>query len=542
MKKQLPPRPNLEQLKKQAKTLLKGYQASDTEVFRRVEEHHPRWQNTSDRLTLSDAQLVLAREYGFASWATLRKHVLSKKTSASADAPVEALIEAASSGDVSRVTQILDAHPEIIDERGGSGTRTALHFAAMGLREPLVRFLLERGADPNVLCEGDSATPLHFAAEKEHLGIIRLLVEHGADPIGEGDYHELGVIGWATCFAKGDKEVVDYLTTHGAQHNIFSAVAMGEVAIIRRLAVHSRGDLEKRMDLTNKRRRPMHLAVVKKRPESLAVLLELGANTESLDEAGLTPLDQAALSGETDMAQILLGRGAKVRLPAAVALQRTSEVERLLRREPECLRPGKRWGNLIVRASESSPGHVVESLIRAGASVDVRDDPKTAVDSTSGYTALHGAAFFGNADAASVLLKHGASVRVRDEKYHGTPAGWANYAGHAAVRDLILRGPIDIFEAIDRGLASRIAGILEREPEALDRRLGEYLGDPAWPEGWRTPLAWAVAVGNTEAVRVLIDQGADRVVRSPDGRTLLQIAQEKGYEEIRELLAGGAET
>jgi hypothetical protein len=34
-----------------------------------------------------------------------------------------------------------------------------------------------------------------------------------------------------------------------------------------------------------------------------------------------------------------------------------------------------------------------------------------------------------------VLLKHGANVRVREEKYHGTPPGWANYAGHSEVRD-----------------------------------------------------------------------------------------------------------
>jgi ankyrin repeat protein len=58
-----------------------------------------------------------------------------------------------------------------------------------------VKALLERGANPNTRCEGDCATPLHFAAEKGHLGTIRLLVEHGADPIGDGDYHELEVIG-----------------------------------------------------------------------------------------------------------------------------------------------------------------------------------------------------------------------------------------------------------------------------------------------------------------------------------------------------------
>jgi ankyrin repeat protein len=174
------------------------------------------------------------------------------------------------------------------------------------------------------------------------------------------------------------------------------------------------------MDLVNKRRHPLHLAVVKKQPESLIALLELGANMEALDEAGFTALDQAALRGETAMARTLLDRGAKVRLPAAVALQRTRDINRLLRDDPACLNPGKRWGNLIVRASEQSSGTIVENLIRAGASVNVRDDPKTSVDCTSGYTPLHAAAFHGNVSAVSVLLKHGANVSLREEKYHGT--------------------------------------------------------------------------------------------------------------------------
>src|SRR6185295_15027684 len=128
------------------------------------------------------------------------------------------------------------------------------------------------------------------------LGVIRLLIEHGADPIGAGDLHELEVIGWATGFdyLNTKKEVVDYLITHGAQHNIFSAVATGEVDSIRKLVARSRADLDKRMDQTNRRRRPLHLAVVKKQAASLETLLELRPDIDALDEAGLTALDQAA--------------------------------------------------------------------------------------------------------------------------------------------------------------------------------------------------------------------------------------------------------
>ncbi len=505
--KKLPARPNLEQLKKQAKALLKNNQAS----------------------SLAAAQQILAKEYGFANWSALKAYVLAHQD---APADVVPLLQATAKGDIQRATELLAAHPSLLNQRGGDGTRTALHVAAISKREEMVRFLLEHGADPNIRCEGDSATPLHFAAENGQFEIVRLLVEHGCDPIGEGDYHELGVIGWASGFGlgAGNKEIVDYLIAHGGRHNIFSAVAMGDVEAIRKLVAQSPALLEGRMERTNQRRRPLHLAIVKKQEGSLVTLLDLGADLESLDEAGFTPLDQAAISGETKMAQILLDRGAKVRLPAAAALGRTRDMEKLLRQEPDALKPGNRWGNLIVRAATQSPGSVVESLILAGASVNVRDDPTTAIDSTSGYTPLHAAAFHGNTSAASVLLKYGADVRTREEKYHGTPAGWAHYAGHMEVRDLIAAGPIDLVEIVDFGLADRIPAALEQEPEALNRPMSDYPLYPLYVEAWYTPLALAVSHEHVDTVRTLLEQGATRTDR------ILELAQKIGNEQIITLL------
>jgi ankyrin repeat protein len=544
MQRKLPPRPNLEQLKKQAKMLLKGHRAANPQTLKRIQENHPRWRQASEatiqsaHFALSDAQRVIANGYGFETWSKLKSHALLHADGPSSEEAVKALRDAAGRGDLHRLAGLLDAQPDLINARGGPGTRTALHSAVFGAQEAAVKFLLERGADPNIRCEGDYAFPLHFAAEKQHFPIIRLLIEHRADPNGEGDYHELGVMGWATAwdYIQANREIVDYLTAHGARHNIFSAVAMGEVETLRKLVAQAPADLERRMDLASKRRFPLHLAVVKKQRESLIALLDLGANIEALDEAGFTPLDQAALRGETALAQLLLERGAEVRLPAAIALQRARDVNRLLRDDPACLQPGHRWGNLIVRVSEQSSGAVVESLIRAGASVHVRDDPKTAVDCTSGYTPLHAAAFHGNVSAVTVLLKHGASVSIREEKYHGTPAGWASHAGHTEVRNLILQGPVDLMEAVENGLTQRILAILAEEPDRLNRPFREYALYPLYAEGWHTPLAFAVVLGRVDSVRTLLDQGADGSVRNPEGRSLCELAQEKGHEEITELL------
>ena len=78
MSKHFPAQPSLRQLKSQAKDLKKACQSGDDpQALQRFRQHHPHHANSSDAdilgagLTLQDAQLVLAREYGFDSWPKL---------------------------------------------------------------------------------------------------------------------------------------------------------------------------------------------------------------------------------------------------------------------------------------------------------------------------------------------------------------------------------------------------------------------------------------------------------------------------------------
>ena len=74
MSKSLPSRPSFEQLKNQAKDLLKQFVGDEPAAVDRVREIHPDFGGT---FRLHDAQLVIAREYGFASWTKLKEHVES---------------------------------------------------------------------------------------------------------------------------------------------------------------------------------------------------------------------------------------------------------------------------------------------------------------------------------------------------------------------------------------------------------------------------------------------------------------------------------
>lgn len=76
--RELPPRPSLEQYKKQAKDLVKGRAEAAPEALERIQRHHPRWRDLPDpevSFKLSDAQLVVAREHDFESWSKFARRV-----------------------------------------------------------------------------------------------------------------------------------------------------------------------------------------------------------------------------------------------------------------------------------------------------------------------------------------------------------------------------------------------------------------------------------------------------------------------------------
>jgi hypothetical protein len=93
MSAQLPPHPSLENLKKQAKGLHKAHRSGDSEAADRIKPHLPRLTDASTEeilqsdFSLQEAQLVVAREYGFPSWPKLVEAVSQDEDSSAAPAP-----------------------------------------------------------------------------------------------------------------------------------------------------------------------------------------------------------------------------------------------------------------------------------------------------------------------------------------------------------------------------------------------------------------------------------------------------------------------
>jgi ankyrin repeat protein len=175
--------------------------------------------------------------------------------------------------------------------------------------------LLEHGADPNAREGGDNAYALHFAAGYGHLETVRALLDAGGDVHGEGDAHEGGVIGWAaSADLPGDvrSQILALLIERGARHHIFSAIAAGDLDLIRALVEKNRGAFNRRMSRYEQGQTPLHFAINRKRYDILDLLIELGADLEAVDQTGQTALAVAMLRGD---------RAAMSRLHAAGATQ-----------------------------------------------------------------------------------------------------------------------------------------------------------------------------------------------------------------------------
>ncbi|MBT5536691.1 hypothetical protein HOK31_26745, partial [Candidatus Poribacteria bacterium] len=103
MSRQLPARPNIEYHKNAAKALLKARRKGDIVANERVSGAHPR--GASVDVTLRDAQWVIAREHGFATWAEFREHVVGCERRAVPDVASDA------------ISSVLDITPEWLTRR-----------------------------------------------------------------------------------------------------------------------------------------------------------------------------------------------------------------------------------------------------------------------------------------------------------------------------------------------------------------------------------------------------------------------------------------
>jgi ankyrin repeat protein len=355
----------------------------------------------------------------------------------------EQLIDAAEKGNVTSLAALLDASPEKLRLRAEPYAWSLLHFAARHGHLDAVDLLLKRGLDPNTREVGDNTYAMHWAAAHGHPDVVQRLADAGGDVIGDGDDHQLQVIGWATCWEGCDdaahRQVAEILLARGARHHIFSAIALDLPGELRRIVAADPAALERRMSRNENHQLPLHFAVRMRRPEMAALLLDLGADPRGVDGGGMpaagyatapdsdrpvmTRLRKLALAELADAErEHRRARGGMLDLMALVSLADWENAGPLIAANRPLIENGGPEGGALHLLAKRGDARAVKWLLEQGANPNARW-PHWDAD----VTPLHLAAAWGTAEIVALLLDAGADPAIRDSKHNGDALGWAQH-------------------------------------------------------------------------------------------------------------------
>ena len=546
----LPPRPSLASVKKQAKQLLRLHRNDSDSVRARIEEHHPR----PDRFAvLADAQLVVAREYGFASWRRLSEHI-EELVTASRTGEVEQFLDLAcltygndSTARIDSAKQMLAAQPSL--------AATDVHTAAATATVGALRRLLDGDPGRASATGGPRNWPpllyLCYSRVTEHLAeadavaTARLLLEHGADPnahfmwggtyrftaltgaMGEG---EGGVVSqpphahaWALATLLLDAGT-DPNDAQGLYNTIFRPDNRWLKLLLERGLTAAARINWKTDNQVGTLDFILGHAASKGFTERVALLLRHGADARGINYYdGRTHYENALLNGFGEIAEMLVGGGAEPgelspenRFRAACMSGDEAAARAALQDAPGSLNDA---GTLQAAASLGNVASL-RCMLSLGA------DANAAAD--DGTTALHQAAWHDQRAAAEVLVAHGARP-LRDANHESTPAGWADHAGHAAMRDYLLDHCPDGLDLVSFGRV-----------EVLRRYLAEHPGfaTGTLPGGGSPLHHLRDDIDHLEqVVAALLKAGADVAARDGRGETPRESAVRRGEAAVAALLS-----
>jgi ankyrin repeat protein len=452
MSRQLPEKPNLQYLRKQAKELLRSRQHGK----------------------LADAQLALSREYGFHSWAELKAHVQALTLS-----PGESLKAAVCDNDAARVRDLLKQHPELrarIDDplpdygfgqqalfaavqRSDRATIDVLLSAGANIRKrtewwaggfgvlddcdpSLVEFLVERGAvvdahsasrlgwmpklrelvaaDPDIVHArgGDGQTPLHFASTVE---VAEFLLANGAEIDARDVDHEstpaqyMLRVEQKRHYPRDRQEVARYLISRGCRTDILMAAALGDADLVRRHLNNDPACI--RMSVSEE-----WFPKQDPRAGGTIYIWTLGAHH--------TAHSVARDFGHEDVFQLLLERTPQdLKLSLACELGDQAVFQEFLSKHPDAAKTlSEADQRKLPNAAQANNTEAVRLMLEAGWPVDTPGE--------MGATALHWAGFNGNAEMAREILRFHPALELKSREYAGTALAWALFgSGNGWRRD-----------------------------------------------------------------------------------------------------------
>jgi len=444
---ELPSDANLEFLKKQAKSLLRDFRERNPQALEKFDTL-----SLKSAPRLSDAQHLIAREYGFANWPALKEKI----DSLAAQDLVELIKKAFHKDDAAEARRLLNLHPQLkskikepiggfdsppitqvrsramldvlLDAGADINAKSQWWAGGFGLLDnaspELAAYAIERGAvvmvhsaarlgmleklqqlvsaNPELVHArgGDGQTPLHFASTIE---VASYLLDHGAEIDARDVDHE----STAAQYMLGERsEIVRYLITRGAKSDILMATALGDTALVRR---HLDSDPESiRMRVSDE-------YFPKINPHSGGTIYQwkLGWHVSAPQIA--------RKFGHQEIFDLLMQRSpAGEKLLNYCWLGDEAEVKSLLKSNPNLASTLATTGRCqIAHAARNNDTTAVRLMLLANLPVDAFSQHHA--------QPLHWAGFHGNAEMTKLLLARHPEINNSDNEFRGTPLDWAIY-------------------------------------------------------------------------------------------------------------------
>ena len=363
---------------------------------------------------------------------------------------------------------------------------TRVADAAMHQDWAQVRSLIQAKAGVNEV-QVDGTTALHWAVRSSSLDTVKLLLGAGAD-VNAGNRY--GVTPLFLASENGNADILEALLKAGADAN----------------AVYSEGQT------------PLMLAARSGHADAVEALLEHGAGVDAKESTrNQTALMWAAAEAHPAVVKVLIAHGADVRLHTATFPAPSPAMQRVSSPYPV--------GGMtaLLFSARQNDLESARALLAAGAGVnDAASD---------GSTPLLVAILNGHFQLASFLLDHGANPNAAND--HGETALYAA----VDLRDLDWSTrSAPALEAMSSTEMIKLLLARGADPNARLTKKTPLRGNAMFDRRWLnmnglTPFMRAALSGDAEAMRLLLDHGADPKLTTADHTTALMISAGVGWTE-----------
>ena len=438
--------------------------------------------------------------------------------------------------------------------------QTPLLYACRAGHADMVAYLLKLGANPNVISK-KGTTPLLEAVNSQSVESVQLLLAQSNINVNSAPDKKAGETALMHAAHIGNIDIIEMLLNHpGIDVNLQNkngssalsyAVARGHEIIVQHLLGRPGIDIEK-VDRANGSHVPLTIAAKNDYGRIMQLLLKKGADPNTSDLQGGTPLIRAIDNNAADAVSTLLTGLYDVNI--------------------RCVDKANR--GVLHAAAISGRSKLIPSLLRA--------EPELSLDATDDdhFTPLHDACRNGHLATAEVLLGRGSTLKK--DKFERSPLLIAWQYGHLKLRDLlkdrddtdtteldlIAKGTsylplwsqikLEIpLEALAESVTSGKCAITDTEPASLDTALHwavrssqpillswllrQGLSPNLQNTQGRTAMHTAAFTGSLECAKILLTANADTKIHDVFGSTPMNIAVSKGrYDFVVALISAGA--